>query len=271
MKKLVLILSAGERPWISIVEKMGRDYAERCGADFVIERNLPTAEEFNLPPLPDEPGRKNKLVYAAKAYLPWKYLSNGYDRVLMLDDSCCIKKNAASLFDLVPEGHTGLAPTGLEHGLDSFNFIENETRESKLPAVKAYNTEKYGNTGVVLYDKTALNALAPEKIIAARKLLFAKRPHQTLFYYLMQRGKVPISMFSMNFNRVPGTGLGLSSQKRRLLKDVKEFYDSKVRIYHVTGFFKYREKLIRSIASKFGYKSKVPIHDPGEELEPETR
>lgn len=251
MKKLVLILSAGNRPWISVVEKMGQNYAERCGADFVIERNLPGTEELKLPPLPDKPGRKNKLAYAAKAYLPWKYLNQGYDRVLMLDDTCCIKSDTENLFDLVPVGYTGVSKTSQSHALRSFAIIDKEVNAKRLPRLHSYNTDKYGNTGVVLYDKSALEALNPKNIIKAKRLLLLSFPHQTLFYYLMESNGAPIFKFPKQFNMMPGSNL--KKEEKRNLNEIGDFFDEKVQIYHVTGSFKNREKLIRSIASAYGY------------------
>ena len=109
MERLAIItISIGNRPWSNYTIPSMEHYAGVCGADFFVERFPPLREELPLPELAPSPGRRNKIAYAAKSFFPWKYIElYGYDRVLVLDDTCCIRRNAESIFDLVPRGYCG--------------------------------------------------------------------------------------------------------------------------------------------------------------------
>lgn len=206
--------------------------------------------EFPFPVISDKPGRPNKLAYAAKAYYAWKLLNQGYSRVLMLDDTCLVGRYSRNVFNVVPIGFTAFTETGLEHALDSFNFIDSTVKKSSLASLKRYNSERYGNTGVVLYDRNIMDAISPERIIKASSLVVAKRPHQTLFYYLLERAGSKIKIIPDTFNKVPGTKAGLTKEQRKELNSIESYFDPTVDIWHVTGFYEHRQELIYDIAKK---------------------
>lgn len=252
-KRAILVLSVGDRPWVSSACLTWQNYADKCNADLIVERELPSLEEFPLDELPDKPGRANKRAYACKAYLPWKYLKKGYEQVLMLDDTCCVSKEADNIFELAPKDCVALTRTGVEHALESFRYIVERAKKEKLPFINNFNTLDYGNTGVVLYNKSNIDALSPEKIIKASSLLFNKLPHQTLFYYLMRTGKVPFKMLSGDFNKVPGINAGITLDERKNLKEIGDLFDENIQIYHITGMSRNRRSLIEDIVKRQGY------------------
>ena len=249
MKKAVVMISLGVRPWLARTLPGVKAYAQRCGADFFLEDAEPSNEEFPLPDLRDSPGRPNKLAYAMKCYVPWKYLSRGYERVLILDDTCCVSPRAESLFDIVPSGETGIRPTSKEHAERSHKFIRKKARKHAVIDPVEFDLGYYLKSSVVLYDRSAMPALAPDQVIPAAPLLYASHPHQTLLFYLFLKWRPPVSQYPGHFNKIPG--FALSKQERFALVDIKPHLSSKISIYHITGGYQHREALIGQICDFF--------------------
>ena len=249
MTKAVVMISLGVRPWLAHTLTGAKAYAQRCGADFFLEDTEPSHEEFPLPYLPDSPGRPNKIAYAMKCYVPWKYLSQGYERVLVVDDTCCFNPGAKSLFDIVPSGTTGIRPTNKEHAERSYKFIRKKARKhAEIDAVE-FDLDYYLKSSVVLYDKSAMPALAPDQVIPAAPLLFASHPHQTLLFFLFLKWRPPVSQYPGHFNKIPG--FALSKQERFAIANIKPYLSSKISIYHITGGYRHREALIGQICDFF--------------------
>lgn len=243
------MISLGERPWLARTLPGVKAYAQRCGADFFIENKPPSREEFPLPNLSDSPGRPNKLAYAMKCYVPWKYLRQGYERVLVMDDTCCVSPSAGSLFDAVPLGVTGIRPTNKKHAERSHKFIRKKARKHAAINSVEFDLEYYLKSSVVLYDRSAMPALAPDEVIPAAPLLYASHPHQTLLFYLFLKWRPPVSQYPAHFNKIPG--FSLTKQERFALADIKPYLSSKVSIYHITGGYQHRESLIGQICDFF--------------------
>ena len=250
MERLAIItISIGNRPWSNYTIPSMEHYAGVCGADFFVERFPPLREELPLPELAPSPGRRNKIAYAAKSFFPWKYIEiYGYDRVLVLDDTCCIRRNAESIFDLVPRGYCGIKKTSPRHAQVSFRFIDSLVKAGMLKEV-AYNEDYYMNSGVILYDRICVEAIRPEKIVYAAQLLYSRYPHQTLAYYLFMLGNVPLFFYPDQFNCLPARRLPLD--QRANIEDVRPYLEDDVRIYHVTGKYKHRNLIVRQICDYF--------------------
>jgi len=132
----IVMPSVGTRPWADRCAETFSWYAAACGATLHVETTLPTFEEFPFPKLADRPGRKMKLAYACKAYFAWSYLTrHGYDRVAVVDDTCCVRAGSPDLFAVVPFGSCGYTRTSASHAQDSFQEIERFVEETNMPAV----------------------------------------------------------------------------------------------------------------------------------------
>lgn len=241
MKLAIVMPSIGDRPWAASAAKTFTAYAHSCGADFFTETTVPDC--FSLPSLPDR-GRKNKIAYASKTYFAWEYLHK-YDRVLVVDDTCCVRAGAANIFDAVPFGHCGFTTTSTEHAERSFRKIRALISERGLPEIK-YDPAQYMNSGVMVYDKTMMNALSPERIIDAAGLLLARHPHQTLSYYLLQSHSIPCHVLSNEFNQLPA--MHLPKEKRIAIRNVRPHFDPLVQIHHVTSYYVHRERIVKDLA-----------------------
>src|SRR5688500_8199958 len=119
-QKAIVIVSIGDRPWRNAAAETFERYAYSHGLELHIETALPA--DFDFPQLSDHPGRKNKLAYACKSYFAWKHLGQ-YARILVVDDTCCIRPSAPDIFATVPAGLRGYTPTNPEHAEASFKVI----------------------------------------------------------------------------------------------------------------------------------------------------
>lgn len=244
----ILMIAIGARPWSRATSELFRDYAKKCGATFILQTEEPSEEEFPLPAMPDEPGRAHKRVYALKAFLPWRLMAvEGYDRVLVVDDSCCVKHDAPNVFDFVEQGGVGLTGTSHAHAELSFKDIRKYLKARGEPAI-TYDPEYYMNSGVMVYTRGMADAISPDRILAAREMLFAWFPHQTLTYYLLNSAKVPQTLLPKAFNRLPASTL--APEEWVNMTDATPYLsdDDDTYIYHVTGAFKRRDALIPSLA-----------------------
>lgn len=248
-RRLILMIAIGQRPWAPITAALFERYAhDVCSADFRLDTALPGPVEFPLPDMPDHPGRPHKRVYAAKAFLPWRAMAqDGYDRVLVVDDSCCVTPDAPDVFARAARGACGYTQTSAVHAEMSFETIRAFVR-AKGEADVPYDPAFYMNSGVMLYDRTFVDALALDRIVAARDLLFAAYPHQTLSYYLLRRGGVPMTLLPKSFNRLPASQL--PPKRWAAMTDVVPHLGNgdDTFIYHVTGAFKHRDRVIPALA-----------------------
>ncbi len=245
-RRAVAVISVGRRPWLPRNLPTMRRYAERCGADFHLVTSLPSPEEFPFPDMPDSPGRPHKRVYAAKSYVPWWLVrQQGYDRVLMLDDSCIVSPDAPDIFATVAPNRCGYTKTNKDHAAISFAAIEKFVSEHGLARV-SLDPGKYMNSGVVLYDRRFIGAFNRKNIIAARELLYAKYPHQTLLYYLLAARQVKMKRLPGQFNAMPRDMAG------NFLVEARELPDeiAPAHIYHITGGFRHRQAIIEALANR---------------------
>ena len=245
----IVIPSFGKRPWVERCAETFSHYAAACGATLHVERDVPSASEFPFPKLSDKPGRKMKLAYACKAYLAWRYMEKaGYDRVAIVDDTCAVRAGTPNVFDAVPWGFCGYTRTSDSHAEESFATIRQFVQESGLPAVP-FDSQRYMNSGFMVYDRTMVAALHPDKICACAPLLFAHFPNQTLTYYLLASAGVQQHELPKAYNTMPA--LSLPAEERKTLADIVPHIQPGVFIYHLSAFYGERRKLLRQLTDLF--------------------
>ncbi|WP_439594421.1 hypothetical protein [Falsiroseomonas sp.] len=244
-KRAIVMLSVGERDWRGHAAATFERYAERCGARLHVETALPDFAEFPLPDLPDTSGRPNKRAYACKTFFAWKHLQAGYDRVLFVDDTCCVRLGTPDLFDLVPRGALGGVGSSKLHAQLSFDDITRFVARRGCAPIEMIHDE-YMNSGVLVYDRSFMAAIAPKRVIDAKRLLMSKLPHQTLTYYLIKSRGIPFHVLPRIFNTVPAAKLDRPT--RRSLDDIRPHLDHKAFIYHLTGIYRQRGALVQQIA-----------------------
>lgn len=246
-KKAIAMISIGDRPWSKKSGATFKHYCDRIGAEFQIIDSYPSQEAFPLPDMPDSPGRKHKRAYACKAYFAWDLLENqGFSSVVVVDDTCCVSPLAPDIFAAVPAGHCGFTGTSALHAEMSFETIRKYLRARDLEDVP-YRTDRYMNSGVMVYDEASRLALHKDRIVEAADLLYARYPNQTLTYYLLQRAGVPMVRMSKAFNSLPASDIPKSERKQ--LTDIARHLRDDIFIYHVTGSFGNRQLIVEQIAT----------------------
>jgi hypothetical protein len=241
--KAIVMVSIGARAWRDLPAETFARYAQITGADFYLETQIPSAQEFPLPAMPDSPGRTNKVAYASKAYFVFKYLSMGYDKVLIVDDTCIVSRRAPDVFELVPPMRCGFRGSDKKSARKSFEAIRAfQAKRGEEPI--SFDTKQYMNSGFMLYDSSMRSAFAPERIIDAKELLYCKFPNQTLTYYLLKRLSTKLFRLPEGFNVVPANHL--SRGCRKSIQDVRPHLGDAY-VYHVTSAYSHRMEIIQQI------------------------
>jgi hypothetical protein len=248
-KRAILMISVGDdRPWAIAVAELAALYAKKCEAQFFLIDHLPSSAALPIGPLPDAPGRRNKLAYAAKCFFPWRYMTeHGFDRVLVLDDSCCIRPSCPDIFELVPGDAVGFTRTSSTHFASSLEMIQNV-----FPTADAgeFTKTRYMNGGFILYHSGMREAMSPERIVHAKNLLSAKFPQQTLLLYLLQSKETKMHEIDKSFNRT--LGYQMSPRERSRLIEPDPFIEDNTYVYHITSSFKYRAQIIKRLCETLG-------------------
>lgn len=239
--RAIICLSVGnDRLWASKTTERMKEYCSKIKSDFYLIDSDIGKEIAIIKDMKPKPGRKNKYPYALKAYVIWKYLQK-YQKVLYLDDSCCISKTATNIFDIVPEGYCAYAND------DKFDisfkdikrYINNSTN------IK-FDSSLYMNSGIMIFDQIHKDIFCPNNILKHKDLLFSMQPNQTLTYYLLQLYQAKTFLLPSSFHTVPGKGI-ISDKERRQIKTVKGFINDDIHFYHITGLYKNRYDVISDL------------------------
>jgi hypothetical protein len=241
--RAIVMVSLGDRQWRDLPAETFAHYARKTGADFYLETELPARQEFPFPDMPDRPGRDNKIAYASKAYFVFKYLGMGYERLLIVDDTCLAAPETPDVFDLVPLRQCGFKKTDRKSAEISFASIRKfQSQRGEDPI--SLSASHYMNSGFLIYDTSMRDAFSPQRIIDAKDLLYCKFPNQSLTYYLLKRAKTELFPLPAGFNMLPARHL--PSGSRRAIRDVSPYLGDGY-VYHVTSHFAHRRKIIRQI------------------------
>ena len=249
IKRAIVMISIGDRPWADASFATFQRYAKKFDADaHLLKEDVPLSE-FDLGEFRKTKSRPNKRAYALKSYIPWKFMAEGYDKVVLVDDSCSVHPYATSIFEEVPEGHIGYTRTNAIHAQISFDMIA-DFQSSNGEELIELNPKHYANSGVVVYDRKFMDAFDPKLIFEAKELLYNRYPHQTLLYYLVKKSKVPVKMIPKKFNSMPG--IHLEKPVRATLDSIEGLLDlEKTFISHYPGSYKKREILIQKTSLEF--------------------
>lgn len=192
--------------------------------------------------------RPNKKAYALKSFYPWFFITQkGYDRVLMVDDTCVFSPLTGDIFSETPLSHIGYTKTSAKHAELSFMAI----KESGLDKNGLdFNTAHYANSGVVLYSSNFINFFSPEKLLEAKDLLYARYPHQTLLYYLVKKNSIPVKILTKEYNIVPALDLE-KFERSELVSIIPHINRNLHHVAHFTGAFKNRNKLIEECSTYY--------------------
>ena len=198
MKKAVVTLSIGDRPFTEYTLKSIKEYAEKIDADYIEVLEYDVPERYDSIPT----GREGNMAYIAKLLVIRDYLEI-YDRIIFLDDSCVVNSDCPNLFDIVPVNFIGANnegvlewPKAAQATIDLFNM-------SKLTK-NILTKHDYINVGVMVFSKEHRFLLSDERIINLGKLGYFNNgwPEQTYLNYLLSKDNVPVFYLPHHFNRM---------------------------------------------------------------------
>ena len=96
---LLVVVSLGDRPWFPYVEKWINDYVSRCNYELkVIKEPLAGLKKEDFDQFRNF-GCANKLAISD--------LFEGYDRIILIDDTCMLSPRLEPLHELVPRESIG--------------------------------------------------------------------------------------------------------------------------------------------------------------------
>jgi lipopolysaccharide biosynthesis glycosyltransferase len=198
MKKLVLSVSIGNRPFTKYTLKTIEEYAYKIKADYKLISEYKVPEEYNDIPI----GRNGNTVYLVKLLVVQDYLKI-YDRIIFLDDSCIVNTDYPNLFDIVPYNFLGANnegvlewPTAATKTIDLFN-------RSNLPK-NILTKHDYINTGILVISKHHSELFSKNNILSlGKKKFFANAwPEQTYMNYVLSAFTIPVFYLPHHFNRM---------------------------------------------------------------------
>ena len=196
-KNLVLTGSIGHRPFTNITLTNLEKYAEKCGADFIVERDATIPE--NLKSI--EIGRGDNKAYLNKILWIRKHLEN-YEKVFWLDDTCFVNLEICpNVFDMVPQGYVAGAPESVERwtgfGQAFPSFMKQIGYTGNMKDVSY-------NTGVIMFTHEMRHIYSDENLLSkpVQFCLATSWPQQTTTDYLLVLHKIPRVTLDSKFNRM---------------------------------------------------------------------
>jgi len=259
MKKNIIISArfGSNNSIIDITKKYMVKYSMKCNADF----EFITDDNYVIPDFVKNGNfivsRDNNFSYLFKILLVNQYLEK-YDKVLWLDDTVFIKDNCENLFEMITNDDYVLAYNEGENDdynswKHDYNFIYNHTKF-------IINRTNYINSGVIVYTKKILDVMTNDNIIKYKKLLLSSYPHQCILNFLLQKYDVKILKLKKTYNTMMldcNYDSGRNIKPENISKKFILSEDNK--IFHVTGYYKNRQSIIKHIDDTLNNKS-IPIY-----------
>jgi hypothetical protein len=198
MKRCIVTISRGERPWFHLNEPIMKNYARSCDADFIRGEDLNVdLKEYKT----IEFGRKGDLFLFERMPIIYKLLQD-YDRVLWLDDTCVISKWCPNIFDSVPYGYIGVHNEGILDWVSSVKRTKELLSKNNHPL--QLSNAQYFNNGVALVDKTHAHLYEKSKLLYYGELGYFSDNwiEQTYMNIVTRMEGVPIFELPNMFNRM---------------------------------------------------------------------
>lgn len=159
-----------------------KDYAERCGADFIVW---------------DE--QNTDYINAAFMKFELGTLLTKYDRLIYIDTDCIVKKNTPNLFDIIPEGafaafNEGILTCRKNHKANfciRVNIYDQAWVESNY----------YFNSGVMVIPKICKDVFTKPEVCINNFY------EQTQLNYLIHKSRIPTIALDYKFNAMNIKGL----------------------------------------------------------------
>lgn len=249
LKLAVLVISIGERPFSTLTLKNIKAYADRIGADFLVERETSIPLKLWLK-CKFIKFKRTKIECYLQKMIGIHEALEVFDRVLLLDDSCLVSSKAPNIFEKVSIDDIGAFP-------------ESECMEFRAPSYdkkfifekKNVSISEYYNTGVLIVSKGQKELFSPKNLLKHLTLFKSLYPDQAYFAYAVHITRTKVKKLSADWNFMPV--FDYSKNNNRQLVSLPEEHLKVVEqknIAHVTGYYKNREKIIEQVYYFLGNK-----------------
>lgn len=245
---VIITMCLGEREFINYTKPYMIEYSKKTDSDLVIvdDNNIKDYDFFSNSILTDiVTGRHNNKSYLYKMLLVM-YYSERYQKILWIDDTCFIKTSCANLFDMIEDSCVMAYNEGENKDLKSWK--DNQAYIKKLTGF-SIDTNKYINSGVVLYTRSINKILNIEMLIKHSNLFNSAYPHQCFLNFIIQYYNIKLKLIDSSYNQI---FMNCSyTNGRNISPDMigDDFIVSrKNSIFHITGFYKNRLAIVKYIS-----------------------
>lgn len=244
LKLAVLVVSIGKRPFTPLTLKNIRAYSERIGAAIIIERKVSIPFKLRVKCKLIKPKRKNIECYLQKMIGIYDTLED-YDRVLLLDDSCLVSRDAPNIFEKVP-----IEEIGAFSELECLDFKSPSYDKKFIFERKGVLISEYYNAGVLVVSKRQRELFSPKNLMDNLDLFEGLYPVQAYFAYIVHLSKAKIKRLSSDWNFIPVFNYADNDDRRLESLSIESLkVIARQNVVHVTGYYQNRHKIIAQIHS----------------------
>lgn len=177
-----------------------------------------------------------------------------YDRIIYIDNTCCISHDTPNLFSLVNEDEIGAQHEGLLKYIPTF---QKDYQLIKDKFSYQINRSKYINTSVIVLSKQHRYLFDKKNINHYQSIIRLDPPRQAYLNYLVQKNEVKLKLLDVIFNnqRVFKNRFDNEQYSQKL---VDKNYILSNYIFNVTNFYNDRLFYIKQISNI--YKQQNILH-----------
>jgi lipopolysaccharide biosynthesis glycosyltransferase len=169
-----------------------------------------------------------------------------HDKVLLLDDSCLITKEAPNIFDLISKNALAAYPES-----ERAEFLSHRHDRDFILKKRGIKIRQYFNTGVLLAHASTRELFSPRNIYRNIDLFQSSYPDQAYFNYIVNSRNIKVTALTENWNYIPISHY--ADNKNRKLSALPEGILEvllKQNFIHITGYYKYRGRIIEQISDR---------------------
>ena len=248
---VIITMNLGNREFINYTKPLMVKYSQKTNSQLIIinNSNIKLIDDyFNIENLNDfKIGRNNNKSYLYKI-LVIIYYSNLFDKILWVDDTCFIKNNCENLFDMLLDNDIMAYNEGENKDMNSWKHDEAFIRNTTGFTI---DTNKYINSGMVVYSNKIKEILNIQNTIKYKKLLNAPYPHQAFLNFIIQYFKVKLKIIPSAYNCM-FLNCSYNEDGRKITPDnIGEDFilSDNNSIFHITGFYKNRLDIVKYISN----------------------
>lgn len=267
---VIITMNIGNRLFINYTKPFMIKYSLKTNSKLIIidDSNIKNIDKYfkNLSNI--QIGRNNNKSYLYKI-LVIIYYSNIFKKILWVDDTCIIKNECPNLFDIIDDNDIMAYNEGSNITLNSW---KNNKTVIKTTLEYEIDTNKYINSGVVLYSNKINKYLNIENIVKYKSLFNNPYPHQCFLNFIIQYYNIKLKLLSSSFNCIMMNCSYNENGKNITPNNIGDNFilSSENFIYHITSFYKYRLDIIKYIYNILTDTNYIPFYNNNIQLAKEV-